>query len=94
MYQIALNLCRDKMRRRRRWSLLVADDLEINDEITNMVADTSYVVVEEADGIYLFHNNGQQLPAYLVNRVAEGTIRLDRIEVALLDDDGTVASVR
>ena len=34
MYQIALNLCRDKMRRRRRWSLLVADDLEINDEIT------------------------------------------------------------
>jgi uncharacterized membrane protein len=61
---------------------------EINDEITNMVADTSYVVVEEADGIYLFQNHGQQLPAYPVDRVAEGSIRLDRIEVALLDDDG------
>lgn len=59
---------------------------EINDEISNMVADTSYVVVEEADGIYLFQNKGRQLPAYPVDLVAEGTIRLDRIEVALLEE--------
>lgn len=34
MYQIALNICRDRARRRRRWSLLMAEDREINDEIT------------------------------------------------------------
>jgi len=34
MYQIALNLCRDRMRRRRRWSLVVSEEAEINDEVT------------------------------------------------------------
>lgn len=34
MYQIALNICRDRVRRRRRWSLLMSEDREINDEIT------------------------------------------------------------
>jgi RNA polymerase sigma-70 factor (ECF subfamily) len=29
MYQIALNLCRDQQRRRRRWSLLIADTAEL-----------------------------------------------------------------
>ncbi len=33
MYQIALNLCRDRQRRTRRWSLLVSENAEINDEV-------------------------------------------------------------
>jgi len=33
MYQIALNLCRDKARRRKRWGLLMARDLEIDDRV-------------------------------------------------------------
>jgi len=33
LYQIALNLCRDQARRRRRWRLIVADDLEMNEDI-------------------------------------------------------------
>ncbi len=34
MYQIALNLCRDRMRRSRRWSRVLSEDAEINDEVT------------------------------------------------------------
>jgi RNA polymerase sigma-70 factor (ECF subfamily) len=33
MYQIALNLCRDQLRRRKRWGLLMADNVELNDEL-------------------------------------------------------------
>jgi len=33
MYQIALNLCRDQLRRRKRWGLLLAEDKEIDDRI-------------------------------------------------------------
>ena len=33
LYQIALNLCRDQARRRRRWRLLVAEELQVNEEI-------------------------------------------------------------
>ena len=33
MYQIALNLCRDQMRRRKRWSLVLAENLEFDEEI-------------------------------------------------------------
>lgn len=33
MYQIALNLCRDRARRRRRWNLVLARDHELNDDV-------------------------------------------------------------
>lgn len=33
MYQIALNLCRDQLRRRKRWGLLMAENVELNDEV-------------------------------------------------------------
>jgi len=32
MYQIALNLCRDQLRKRRRWSTILAEDRELNDQ--------------------------------------------------------------
>jgi len=35
LYQIALNLCRDQARRRKRWRLLVADDQPVNEENTS-----------------------------------------------------------
>ncbi|MHC4822086.1 MAG: RNA polymerase sigma factor [Planctomycetota bacterium] len=41
MYQIALNLCRDQLRRRKRWGLLLAEDLEVNDDITPSRSDSS-----------------------------------------------------
>jgi RNA polymerase sigma-70 factor (ECF subfamily) len=34
MYQIALNLCRDQLRRRRRWSLLMAENHEFDEALT------------------------------------------------------------
>lgn len=33
MYQIALNLCRDQVRRRKRWGLLMAENVELNEEL-------------------------------------------------------------
>ena len=33
MYQIALNLCRDQARRRKRWGLLMADNVELNEDL-------------------------------------------------------------
>lgn len=61
---------------------------DMNYEIDNMVADTSVVIEMEADGIYLFHNHGDPLPSFAVDRVAEGSIKLDRVEVAVPDERG------
>jgi RNA polymerase sigma-70 factor (ECF subfamily) len=33
MYQIALNLCRDQLRKRRRWSTILSEDRELNEQI-------------------------------------------------------------
>lgn len=33
LYQIALNLCRDQVRRRKRWGLVLAENVEINEEL-------------------------------------------------------------
>jgi RNA polymerase sigma-70 factor (ECF subfamily) len=32
MYQIALNLCRDQLRKRRRWSMILSEDRELNEQ--------------------------------------------------------------
>lgn len=66
---------------------------EINDEITNRVADPAYVVVGEADGIFLLHNRGEQLPSIPAGRLAEGTIRLDRFEVAIRGEEGLFENI-
>ena len=60
----------------------------INYEIDNMVAETAYVVEVEVDGIYLLRNHGDPLPSFPVGRVAEGSIKLDRVEVAVPDERG------
>jgi uncharacterized membrane protein len=54
-------------------------------DITNMVADPHYIVAEEADGIYLIRQSGEGQPAFDMGQVAEGTILLDRLEVAVRD---------
>jgi RNA polymerase sigma-70 factor (ECF subfamily) len=41
MYQIALNLCRDNQRRRRRWGFLLAENHEVNDQTIPAVRDTA-----------------------------------------------------
>jgi uncharacterized membrane protein len=56
--------------------------------IDDLVADIGYVVEMEGDGIYLFHRQGTPLPAFSVDRVVGGTMRLDRVEVAPLQEDG------
>jgi uncharacterized membrane protein len=61
---------------------------EMNSKIDDMVADTSHVIELEADGMYLFHNGGDPLPSFPVGRVADGSMRLDRVEVAVPDESG------
>ena len=66
---------------------------EINDEITNRVADPAYVVVGEADGIFLLRNRGEQLPSIPADRLAEGSIRLERFEVAVRSEEGLFENI-
>ena len=66
---------------------------ELNAEIDDMVADTRYVIDLEADGIYLFRQRGQPLSSFAVDAVADGTMRLERVEVAPSDEDGIYQTV-
>jgi len=61
---------------------------ELDAQIDDMIADTRYTIEWEADGIYLFHQGGQALPSFPVDAVADGTMRLARVEVAASDEDG------
>jgi uncharacterized membrane protein len=61
---------------------------EIDWEINNLIADPEIIVEEEVDGIYLLHQNGESLPSFEVNKVAENAIKLDRFELAVADEQG------
>lgn len=53
----------------------------------NLVADPENVVVAEVDQLFLIQRGGEQHPAISVNAVAEESIKLDRVEVAVADED-------
>lgn len=61
---------------------------EVNDAVQEMMTDPVYVIESEADGIYLFHKNGSPLPSFSVDRVADGFMKLERVEVAVCDERG------
>ena len=61
--------------------------------IDDMVADVGYTVALQGDGIYLFQQGGHALPAIDVDRSVDGTMRLERVEVAPLTEDGFYRSV-
>lgn len=61
---------------------------EVNDAVQEMMTDPVYVIESEADGIYLFHKNGSPLPSFSVDRVADGFMKLERVEVAVCDEKG------
>lgn len=65
----------------------------IYSEITNMVADPTYVIAAEADDIYLIRPSGEQPPSFPVRQAAEGVIFLDRFEVAVRDREGLFAPI-
>lgn len=61
---------------------------EVGWEIDNLVADPSLVVRLEGDGSYLLERDGRPLPGLDVDAVAEGSILLERVEVAAADPGG------
>lgn len=66
---------------------------ELNDVIDEMVSNTSLVIELEGDGIYLFHQGGKPQPAFPVDAVAGETMLLDRVEVAVLQENGFFQTV-
>lgn len=63
-------------------------EIERNEVIDNLLVEPTKIIEIEADGIYLIRNNGDSLPAFPINQVAEEAIRLDRVEVAPADEYG------
>jgi len=66
---------------------------ELDWEINNLVANPDYVVEMEADGIYLIGQGGEQRPSTPINRVAEEAIKLERVEIAVADEQGFYESI-
>jgi uncharacterized membrane protein len=69
----------------------------LNQEIDDLVADPAYAIELEADGIYLFRQGGEPLPFVPVDRVVDGTMALQRVDVATagkLDPDDAQGILR
>jgi uncharacterized membrane protein len=66
---------------------------ELDWEINNLIVDPELVVDTEADGIYLIRQGGLQNPAFEIGRTADEAIHLDRVEVALADEQGIYQTV-
>ena len=66
---------------------------EMDAKIDDIIADPSYEVKLEADGIYLFHRGGQPAPSFSVDAIADGSMQLDRVEVATPDKEGWFRAV-
>lgn len=64
------------------------DELGIGYEIDNQVADPQQVIAAEVDGVYLFAKHAEPHPAVMVNRIAEDSIKLERVEIAPADAQG------
>lgn len=64
------------------------DSLQLGYEIDNVVADVNNTVVAEGDGIYLIGRNSPSNAAFSIDAIAEETIKLDKVEVAVLDERG------
>jgi hypothetical protein len=61
---------------------------EMSDEIDDLMADRAYTIAWEADGITLFQRGGEPLPSFAVEAVVDGTMRLERADVAVAGADG------
>jgi hypothetical protein len=61
---------------------------ELNREIDNLVADPSYAIELESDGIYLLRCRGEPQPFFVTDRVVGGTMGLERVDIAVSDDRG------
>lgn len=61
---------------------------ELNARITDMVADLSYTIASEGDGIYLFDRKGDPEELHLLNRVVGDTMMLRYSQVTPQDERG------
>ena len=61
---------------------------ELNREIDDLLADPSYVIESEGDGIFLLQRDGEPLPSFPVDCVIDDSMRLVRFEIAIRDQRG------
>jgi len=61
---------------------------QMDDQIDNLLADVSYSIELEADGIYLFRRADGRENGFEVSATVDETMHLDRVEVAVGDEDG------
>ncbi|UCG22890.1 MAG: DUF2079 domain-containing protein [Chloroflexota bacterium] len=61
---------------------------ELDWEINNLVVDPELIVDTEVDGIYLLRQGGAHNHAFAMGRTADDAIHLDRVEVAVADEEG------
>jgi uncharacterized membrane protein len=61
---------------------------QMDARIDDLIADPSYVVEMEADGIFVLRTGGEPLPSFAVDVVADRSMLLERVEVAARDQDG------
>jgi hypothetical protein len=61
---------------------------QLDEQINNLLADVSYSIELEGDGIYLLRRGDEQENAFQVNATVDETMHLDRVEVAVRGEDG------
>ena len=61
---------------------------EVKDLVEEMLTNTSLAIAMEGDGIYLFQQGGLSPAACPADTVVDETMLLDRVEVAILEEDG------
>jgi uncharacterized membrane protein len=66
---------------------------EMDEQINNLLADVSYSVELEADGIYVFRSADSRENTFEVNATVDETMRLDHVEVAVCGEDGFLRAV-
>lgn len=57
-------------------------------EILKLVSDPQYTIQEQFDNVYLLIKGGDALPSTPIDRSAEGSILLEKVDLALTDTDG------
>jgi uncharacterized membrane protein len=61
---------------------------QLDEQINDLLADVSYSIELEGDGIYLLRRGDERENAFQVNATVDEAMHLDRVEVAVRDEDG------
>ena len=61
---------------------------EVEHVTQNLLADPDYLIVQENDGIFFLQRHGTPHPAVVTDTTFDQTMRLTKVEIAVIDEDG------